>query len=547
MSIADRALKLRTYPEFRDADRLIRWRFGVPRLRQAFGLFTGPDPILELHARGPNKTGKTLTKAAFVLGCLQKRSELDGCQLPQWPGRVEAINLVLDYPQQLLSVKPAYLKLLGNWPARIRNNGDYLDSIHVDHVDGAMEKDWSVIYFRTQKNPDTARGARADIVDFDEPPSMFFLQELRKAAHAGRLGIIIIGETPEKRIEWGPIKEDYGDCPRRSIKRVDQDRAEVRWSLDEVESWVLSDEEKARLRRAYKNDPIKDAREHGDYVNAAGTSPWGELRTAALIEMLAKVKEPKPTKCRVMQEAIGGKPATTSEVMVKVFTPPAGVKKAYIDVDPASGAENNRHEAALHVSEWGTGNLLATWAGYLSPFSLGILAAGLSRQYHEADIDIEMKDHWGVNVVRGVTAGRMAHRLCYEQRELSPGNWAKETGFDQNEETKSIIIGCIQDWLDAWNAGIPYAACPSSEVLETLLDAQLDDRGKIIAGEGLAHGHHMILWGQKLRRIVTRSNKLVPDLQKPELTHDQWLIKKIFAPPEESDYEEPTWVPKSRP
>jgi hypothetical protein len=37
--------------------------------------------------------------------------------------------------------------------------------------------------------------------------------------------------------------------------------------------------------------------------------------------------------------------------------------------------------------------------------------------------------------------------------------------------------------------------------LECLLDTELDDRGRIVAGPGIAHGEDFILRGQTLRRI----------------------------------------------
>jgi hypothetical protein len=511
-------------------DPLTHWRFAVPRLREAMRLFVGPDPIDELHMRGPNKTGKTLTKTAFVLACLQKKKTLDGVPLPTWPGPVKALQLVLDNPQQLLSVKPAYLELLGGWPAHVRYNGDYLASIRVmpEGGDPEDEREWSVIYFLSQKNPDTGRGARADIVDFDEPPDMFFLRELRKAGRAGRRSIRVIGETPEHLREWAELREDYGDTPRRSIRRVDQDRAEVRWSLDEVEGWVLSEAEKAKLRRSYANDPLRDAREHGDYTNAEGSTPWGEQGMLTLLELRASCVTPTEEAWTVTREVTeAGETAKVLEVPVQVWAGPKAGSRYYIDIDPASGVDDGKHNpAGLHVSEMGSGDLVARWNGYLAPYSLGVLAAGLARQYHDAAIDVEMKDHWGANVVRGVQASRYGN-LCFEQRELRPGQWAKEVGFDQNEETKAIIIGQIQEWLAAYRAGHQYAACPSRHVIETLINAELDERGKVVAGPGVAHGEDLILWGQKLRRAVSRLNREIPDLARAPESSQAALIRKI--------------------
>jgi hypothetical protein len=223
-----------------------------------------------------------------------------------------------------------------------------------------------------------------------------------------------------------------------------------------------------------------------------------------------------------------GEPSTVKTISYEVWKVPEKGKQYYLDVDPASGVDDGKHNpAGLHVSEVGSGDLCARWNGYIAPYSLGVLAGGLSRQYQEAGIDVEMKDHWGANVVRGVNAARMGHRLAFEHRELRPGTWAKEVGFDQNEETKGIIIGQIQEWLASWKAGHRYAKCPSRKVIECLLDCELDDRGKIVAGPGIAHGEDMILWGQKLRRAVSRLNREIPEIQERVQTADDRIVAMI--------------------
>ena len=523
-ALAERYFHARLLSAQRDADPLAYWRFGfkpdaLARVRQALELFTAAEPIDELHFRACNKGLKTYLKAAFTVACLQKREHLAGVRLPQWKGPVQGLQLVRDFPQQLLSVKQAYLSALGNWPHHPTKHGDHLVSIHVMPVGGDPqdERHWSVAYFLSQKNFQSGTGARADIIDFDEPPVMAVLRELRKAAHAGRRVVILIGETPTKRREWSELFEDYGDTPRSSLRRVDQDRAEVRWSLDEVADWVLSPEEKDKLRRKYALDPLREAREHGDYINETGRCP---LDVQVLELMLALCRDPEVEEWRVSREiSDAGDTTTVARVPVEVWTRPEPGKTYYLDVDPASGVDDRQHNpAGLHVTEQGSGDLVVRWNGYLAPYSVGVLGAGLARQYNDSPIDIEMKDHWGVNVVRGVTASRYGN-LCYERRELTPGRWAKEVGFDNNEETRAVIIGCIQEWLAAWRAALRedgtfgpgiYGRCPSRAVLNTLLDTELDDRGKIVAGPGIAHGEDMILRGQALRRCVRRLGAEIP-------------------------------------
>jgi len=514
VSLADSAVAVQAIEAVRRRDPLRSFRFAVPRFREAFSLFTAADPIDELHARGPNGTGKTLTASMYVTACAQKRRELDGIPIPQWRGRVECLQLVLDFPQQLLSVKAAYQRAIGDWPNHPRYNGEHLTSIHVMPLGGDPidESDWSVIYFMSQKNMQAGTGARADVIHFDEPPRMDFLRELRKAAHAGRRSIILIGETPTKRREWAPLREDYGDTPRRTLRRVDRERAEVRWSLDEVDSWLLPDDAKEKLRRKYATDPLRAAREHGDYANTEGKCPFDDVTIMKMIDEWCR--EPELKQVRVAIESPDGEPHAIERIPVQVWQMPKRGQDCYQCIDPASGVDDDAHNpAAIHLSDDDTGELLARWNGYLAPYSVGALAAAIHRHYNGASTDVEMKDHWGVNVVRGYQENDGAN-LCYEQRELRPGVWAKEVGFDVDQETRAIWIGQIQEWIAAFRAGTPYAVCRSREVFECLLDTELDDRGRVVAGPGIAHGEDMVLLGQKLRRVI-RPHREAPQVYVP--------------------------------
>jgi hypothetical protein len=531
------ATHLRSVLAAKRRDPLAHWRFAVPRLKLAFAMFSyHRKPIDELLLRACNKGTKSESLAAFVVACCQKRGTLDGVQLPEWVGPVEATQLVLDYTQQLLSVQPAYLRVLGSWPHRAVYDREVLKTLWIKPLGGSDdESTWSVIHFLSQENRKSGTGVRGDIVAFDEPPNMEILRELRKAAHAGRRGIIIVGMTPTKRRQWAPIREDYGDGPRRTLRRVDEERAECRWSLDEVEDWLISPSEKAKLRRKYKTDPLADAREHGDYSNTEGKCP---LDAEMLVQMLPDCYDPQIVQWRVTCEDEQGKPSLVLTVPVEVYVPARKGMKGYIAIDPASGIDDSAHHpAALHVSEIGTGNLLARWKGYLPPYSLGVLAAGLARQYGDAKIDIEMKDHWGANVVRGVEKSRAGGLLLMETRTLKPNappSW--EIGWDMNEGARNEIIGAIQEWLANRRAGIKYADCPSRAVIEALLDLELDDRDKIVAGEGIEHAEDMVVWGQKLRRkgVIHRSNAVIPEMYKPERHPDASLVDLIRgADPEE--------------
>lgn len=530
-SLQETRIAVRAGLEAKERDPLAWWRFAVPRLRDGFALlFTDPH-LEELVLQACNLGTKTETLAAYILACLQKRKELDGVPIPQWVGPLEGAQFVLDYKAQLLSVQPAYLRLLGKWPHHARWNGEYLSTLRIKPIGaGDDESGWSVLHFISMENKRAGVGFRLDVAGFDEPPPMEVLREVRKAAHAGRRGIRIPAFTPTVRRQWAPIREDFGDTPRRSLVRLDAQRAIVRWSLDEVESRVLSDQRKADLRRSYARDPLADAREHGDYINTSGSCAFGQSGLATLMGMLDLCKPFKLESFRAVREDEDGEPTEVTRVQVEVWRPPVAGKRYYLDLDPASGVDDGKHNpAGFLVVELGTCNLCARWNGYMAPFTLGALAAAVGRQYGNAMVDVEMKDHWGVNVIRGLAYAKYPN-VAHEKRELRPGDPpSKEAGFDMNEEVRSIIIGCAQEWIEAQGAGIKYADCPSRSVIECLIDMELDERGKIVAGPGIAHAEDAVLWGRCLQKAASRSSRPIPEQESPILTPEQKVMRRVLG------------------
>lgn len=533
----------------RQREPLSVWHFAVKRLREAFALLADPhNPVSELHPIGPNKGTKTQTDAAYITACAMKRETLDGIPLPKWRGPVECVQMVLDYPQQLLSVQPAYMKVLGEWPHHPRYNGATLRSLHVMPVGGNQrnEKDWSVIHFMSEegrKNRGTrGLGVRADVIGFDEPAHIDTLRELRKAAHSGRRLIILNGWTPTVRSQWGPLLDDLGreiggPQSRDRIIRIDRRRAAVRWNLSEVSDSVLSPEEKQDLLLSYLGpamdwdhplDPLAKARWFGDAIDTSGLCPF-HLPTLQL--MLAECSDPLETVAwKITQEADAdsGRTRVSRSIPVEVWEH-ARVDESYVvTIDPSSGVDDNLHDPyEIHVCKMGSGDLVARSGGYVSGYLVGVLAAGIARQYNNAAIDVEVNDRWGVNVVEGVHASRYGN-FAREKRELRPGEWSNEIGFHNTAKTRPLIIGAGQAWIDARRAGVPYGKCPSRKVVQTYIDCILDEKGKIVGAPG-HHDESLIVRGQQLRRCVNRVGMEIPEHRAPVKTEDQKLYERIMG------------------
>lgn len=491
----------------RDDDPLSYWYFSVPRIREAFKLFTAEPEITELHLRGPNKTGKSQVLAAWAIACAQQRIDLDGIKVPRWSGPVSVVQIVLDYKRQALSVQPAYLRLLGRWPHKARYQGPSLQSIHVKPVGGTDdERTWSVIHFLSAENKDAGVGIRADVVLIDEPPPIELLRELRKAGHAGRSSIRVIGETPEFRRLWQPIKDEYGDMPRNMLRRVRGTKwAECRWNLMEVDSRILSAADKEAMLIEYGRDrkvkdPLYDARVYGDYCDVSGLCPFD---VATLTALRDKCREPEVVNWPIRLEG-NERMHEASSAKLEIWKRVKLGKSYWLTIDPSSGVDDAAHDPyELQVVEMGSGDLCLRSGGHLSGRLVGILGASLCRQYNGAIADPEVNDRWGVNVVEGFHASGYGN-FAREQRELRPGVYAQEIGFHNTAKSRPLIIGAIQGWVEAARAGAPHSDCPSRFVLDQLLDAIVDPDGKILAAPG-CHDDAMIVWGEGLRRTVRPS------------------------------------------
>jgi len=519
-TIWDRGRQALAMPEQSPLD---YFRFSVPRLRDALRLFVGDDPVDELACRAANKGAKTYNLAAYVLACLQKRRELDGVPLPQWQGPVVGLCLVLDHEQQKLSVQKHILKLLGKWPVKLTWKGQgILGEVKIMPVNGSDDMStWSTLTIMSQKNQQTGVGARADIVWADEPPNEMIWREVRKAADAGRRIIRPLGFTPTIRRQWAWIRDEYGDTPRNTTKRITRDWAECRWSL--FDNTALSEAEVAKLLREYKRDALYDARVYGDYANEAGECPFD---VDTIERMLLECVEPTIVQWRVPVESDDGVPHERIVIPVEVWEQPEPGESYVCPIDPSAGIEDSRHDpAGLHIRKIGSGHLVVLCVGAIRPYSLGVLAAGLARAYNNSVILPEVNDGFGMTVLTGIRDSRYGN-IGHEMRELTDGKWAKEMGFRTTHASRAAMIGAIQGWLESYRAGVRYARCPSRKVLECLLDCVLDESGKPIAAPG-AHDEDLILWGVGLRKAVTRSGRHIPDIEPKPRTLDDELIALI--------------------
>lgn len=481
----------------RDRSPLDYWHHSSRQSLEATRLLSDFD---ELYARAANKAGKTEWAVAATLAMLQKRSTLDDVPLPVWRGKIDAVCLVLDYNQQKLSVQQTVERLLGRWPHHAKWKGDgILSSLKVMPVNGsADEGTWSTLTFMSQENRRSGVGVRADIVLADEPPRESIFRELRKAAHAGRRIIRIIAATPTIRTQWAWLKEEYGDCPRGGVRRH-EDWAEVRWGLHDNKA--LDTLEVEKLLREYRKDPIREARIWGDYVDASGDCPFDLPTLYAMLENEDFVRDPDLRTWEITREVQTetGLARVKAHAAVEIFFRPRPGREYYLNVDPSRGINSARHDpGGILVCEMGTGDVAALYNGYIGGFGLGVLAAGLAVQYNRAIVDPETNGGWGEGVLRGLAEAEYGN-IAHTRRILQPGKWEPNLGFTTSATTRPAFIQAVQDWVEAYRLGAPYARVHSRRIVQQLIDTILDEDGKAVAAPGL-HDEFLILWGQSLRK-----------------------------------------------
>lgn len=498
--------------QLRERDPLSYWRFAVEDVKPAVALFSAREPIEELHMRAPNKGAKTESAGAFVLACAQKRTHLDGVPLPQWRGPVTAKVLSLDYNEQKAGAQQTILRLIGKWPHKPRWKGDdILSTVRVMPQGGSDDMStWSIISFHSQENSRAGVG-RSDIVWADEPPKRDVWQEARKAAHAGRRCVRIISETPTFRRHWFWLPEEYGDPPRSKLTRINQDWAEVRWSLTDslgasINQALSRREVEALLRQYWGSpdrqtpvDPLYDARVHGDYIDVSGLCPFNVV---ALRQMLDECVQPDTRKWEITREVFGenGLVRKLVTVDVDVLADPKLGHDYYMNIDPSKGINDPRHDpGGILGCEAATLEDVVMYEGYIGTYGLGHLASGLGRQYNNATVDPESNSGWSEGVLRGLADAGYA-KISKTRKLLQPGKYETKLGFETTNVTRPAMIAAVQEWIDAYAAGIRYAPCRFRRVIQTLLDVVLDAEGKPVAAAGF-NDEFLILKGQQLRQL----------------------------------------------
>lgn len=477
-----------------------------------------------IYWHAANSGGKSRSLAALWLALLRGLPTLGGIAIPRIAPPVHG---GLGCPTYKIgaagSILDAIRELAGEWPHhedKVPEGGfSAFYVMHQDHETDDRTR-WSKLVVCPYNGP-VPEGARWDFWGADEPPPEDWLSAAMNRGKAGRPLYGAIGATPIKRKTWWPIKRQFPEQPMEFVNG----RARIQSSVYDNRFLTAADLRRQEMANPPEH-PLYRAKLYGDHVSTSGKCPFHE---PTLMEMLSLCRDPDLqwwTVSRETHEGVNQK----ERVQLEVWEKPEAGASYYFPVDPAAGIDDAAHDPlGMLGAKIGPCDLVARYGGYLQPYSLGVLQAGVCRQYNGATADIEMNDRWGVNVHHGLTGpDGMYHLVAKEKRELRPGEWAQEIGFHNNAQTRPVIIGAVQTWVNDWAQGLKYARCPSAKVIQCLLDCELDDDGKIVAEVG-SHDEDLILWGQCLRRALKRSGREIPRLSPKVKTGDERMIEKAMA------------------
>lgn len=445
--------------------------------------------------------GKTTWGASVVVAMLQCKASLDGVPLPRFKARqIMAVCLVLDYEQQKLSVQPAYLRALGDWPHVVgwkSKGGNIIGTIRVKQVGGSDDPDtWSILTFLSQENPRVLKGARLHVIHADEPPKEEVWQEAQARKIRGDLLVMLITATPLIRRQWYWIERDF---PRQEGS-IGKGKVLFRLSLYDNKS--LTAEEIREQEERYENDPLRDARLFGRFVDASGACPFDQEAMGLVERDCTDPIEVVRWQIRREVDRDSGRVKIFDTADVQVWGRPESDESYYAPIDPSRGIDDPRHDpGGILWSARRVPRLVARYSGYLGAYGLGSLAAGVGLQYNRALTDPETSGGWGETTLSAL--GDAKYPNVNRQRIEKDGKYQTALGFVTNTTTRPQMIAAIQDWLAAYKAGIKLYRMPSRHVLTCLRDVILDDKGKPVAAPGF-HDEDMILLGQTLRVVLKR-------------------------------------------
>lgn len=466
----------------------------------------------EIYLHSGNKFGKTTIGAQAGVAMAKCMTHLDGVELPALPSPNVGIVLSLDYKQQRLSVQPAYLAALGNWPHKAEWQGATLISLRVKPIGCKSDdpRDWSLILFFSQENRRSGVGARGHWVHADEPPREDIWREVRKMGEPGTLFVAFITATALHRSQWYWLRGDY---PLEYEGRWHNGYLRLRapsFNPDDpddmsVGNAALTPEDRRELLRKYATDQHRIARITGIEIDTSGSSPfkavYDELR-----RWLDACDDGELSEWKVSREILTatGKQLVHESLDVQVWEDPSPACVYRVIADISLGIDDGDHDPGkADVINMTTGTQAARYRGYCGEYGLGVLCAGLSSHYGGARVDPAVTGGYGSAFLSGLRAAGCRNVVSHS----TPGKNGLErhhVGFTESAETRSLHAAALREALFASQQGAPWLHIRSREDVLELMDLSMDAKGRVIHDEG-SHDEAFVTLGRAATLLMPKN------------------------------------------
>lgn len=415
---------------------------------------------IETYWRSSNQGGKTFGAALLFVALAMGRSNIgtDGDKpfhkpvaLPPVPQPSTFVCLTKSYDAQVLGPQKAILELLGDWPHHVsweRKSDGIAKTIWILPAGAPASQRrnftrWSRIVFRCEQSAKRSLpGGRIDGAWADEPPDMSAWRELRSRTIANQYLFLGISATPIWREDWDELEEDFREC-----QNAPKDgRVELRSKL--TDNTALSKRHVKEQLAKWKNDPHKDARITGEYVDVEGRCPFRYKRLAE-IERLCRVGRTYEAKIRAALDLDDGLSIEELDVQFQEWEPPLKTEKFAAFLDPAQGIDDRQHDpSCIHVYRRNRPMLVARYNGYLDSYGSGWLLAVLSARFNRCPVDIEMNGGFGRSAVHGYRDARAAGIPCgpimSEVVEIEGNKVKKRLGWTTNNQNRGEFVAECQ-------------------------------------------------------------------------------------------------------
>lgn len=465
--------------ELLDADPLAHFRHTSEVQRT----FTRNLGRAEIYLHAANKFGKSTIGVATDLAICRDLPELDGIPLPRVPMPARWGLFVPDYKAHRSSTQPILEALVGNWPHTFERVGQTLVGVRLKPRAWRSDnpETWSLLTVYSCENPNAGVGARLHGAGFDEPPPMPILREVRKAGEAGTIFPLSIRGTPLKRSQWWPLREDY---PVEHEGAVHDGFLRLRGSVYDNEA--LTPRDIRELERKYRNDPLKLARLYGQEVNTEGSSPF-RMNYAELERWFAGAVAGEMREWQVTREVASpeGMKLVRESVEVEVHADYVPGHVYRVIADPSYGIDDGEHDpgAALVVDMTAREDVCA-YRGYIGEYGLGVLCAGLARQYGEALVDGDTSGGYGSAFLGGLRAAGYSRVVTHQPQGSDRAMDRRDMGFTINAATRAEFAAALNEALFASAQGTPWLRLRTRWVLADLVDLVLKN-DKPVTGAGM--------------------------------------------------------------